>query len=37
VAVPGKGTTRHTRANYLTDKAFAGRFDANHRFLGMEK
>lgn len=37
VAVPGKPTARHTRANYLTDKAFAGRFDSNQRFLGMEK
>jgi type IV secretion system protein VirD4 len=37
VAIAGKPTARHTRANYLTDKAFAGRFDANQRFLGLEK
>jgi len=37
VAITGKGTARHTRANYLTDKAFAKRFDANQRFLGLEK
>jgi type IV secretion system protein VirD4 len=37
VAVTGQPTTRHTRANYLLDKAFAGRFDANHRFSGLEK
>ena len=37
VAITGRPTARHTRANYLTDKAFAGRFDANHRFLGLEK
>jgi type IV secretion system protein VirD4 len=37
VAITGKGTARHTRANYLTDKAFVKRFDANHRFLGLEK
>ncbi|VTU01820.1 family protein : Uncharacterized protein OS=Erythrobacter sp. SD-21 GN=ED21_17657 PE=4 SV=1: T4SS-DNA_transf [Gemmataceae bacterium] len=36
VAVTGQSTARHTRANYLTDRAFAGRFDANHRFLGPE-
>lgn len=36
VAVTGRPTTRHTRANYLRDKPFAGRFDANHRFLGHE-
>jgi type IV secretion system protein VirD4 len=37
VAVTGQPTTRHTRANYLKDKAFAGRFDANQRFSGLEK
>ena len=37
VAVTGRQTTRHTRANYLKDKVFAGRFDANQRFLGLEK
>jgi type IV secretion system protein VirD4 len=37
VAIAGRPTARHTRANYLTDKAFAGRFDANQRFLGLEK
>jgi type IV secretion system protein VirD4 len=37
VAIAGKQIARHTRANYLTDKAFAKRFDANQRFLGMEK
>jgi type IV secretion system protein VirD4 len=37
VAITGKGTARHTRANYLTDKAFAKRFDSNQRFLGLEK
>jgi len=37
VAITGQPTTRHTRANYLRDKAFAGRFDANQRFLGLEK
>jgi type IV secretion system protein VirD4 len=37
VAVTGQPTSRHTRANYLKDRAFAGRFDANHRFLGLEK
>lgn len=37
VAITGKPTARHTRANYLTDKAFTGRFDANQRFLGLEK
>jgi len=36
VAMTGKPITRHTRANYLRDKAFAGRYDANHRFLGHE-
>jgi type IV secretion system protein VirD4 len=34
VAATGKPTTRHTRANYLRDSAFTGRFDSNHRFLG---
>ncbi len=37
VAITGKGLVRHTRANYLTDKPFAGRFDSNQRFLGLEK
>lgn len=37
VAVTGQPTTRHTRANYLYDKPFVGRFDANHRFGGLEK
>jgi type IV secretion system protein VirD4 len=37
VAITGQSTTRHTRANYLYDKAFTGRFDANHRFGGLEK
>lgn len=37
VAVTGQSTSRHTRANYLYDKSFAGRFDANHRFNGLEK
>jgi len=37
VAIAGKPIARHTRANYLTDKAFAKRFDANQRFLGIEK
>ncbi len=37
VAITGQSTTRHTRANYLKDKAFANRFDANQRFLGLEK
>ncbi|WP_439626604.1 type IV secretory system conjugative DNA transfer family protein [Gemmata sp.] len=36
VAITGQPTTRHTRANYLTDRAFEGRFEANHRFLGPE-
>ena len=35
VAVTGKGCGRHTRANYLTDPDFAGRFDDNQRFLGL--
>ncbi|HUR55386.1 MAG TPA: type IV secretory system conjugative DNA transfer family protein [Gemmataceae bacterium] len=33
VAITGRGTARHTRANYLTNPAFARRFDANERFL----
>ncbi|MCS6866484.1 MAG: type IV secretory system conjugative DNA transfer family protein [Gemmataceae bacterium] len=37
VAITGGPTTRHTRANYLHDKAFAGRFDPNQRFLRWEK
>jgi type IV secretion system protein VirD4 len=37
VAIAGQPLARHTRANYLTDKAFAGRFDSNQRFLGLEK
>jgi hypothetical protein len=37
VAFTGQQTTRQTRANYLTHKPFTGRFDANHRFLGLEK
>ncbi|AWM37418.1 hypothetical protein C1280_10600 [Gemmata obscuriglobus] len=37
VAVTGKGVARHTRANYLKDKAFTGRFDKNQRFLSLEK
>jgi type IV secretion system protein VirD4 len=37
VAITGQPTTRHTRANYLRDKAFDNRFDANQRFLGLEK
>lgn len=37
VAVTGQPTTRHTRANYLRDKAFTGRFDPNQRFMGLEK
>lgn len=37
VAVAGQSLARHTRANYLTDKAFADRFDSNQRFLGLEK
>jgi type IV secretion system protein VirD4 len=36
VAITGQPITRHTRANYLRDKAFSGRFDANQRFLGLE-
>jgi len=34
VAITGQSTNRHTRANYLRDRAFEKRFDANHRFLG---
>jgi type IV secretion system protein VirD4 len=34
VAFTGQPIARHTRANYLRDKAFAGRFDANQRFSG---
>lgn len=37
VAIAGQGLARHTRANYLTDKAFTDRFDSNQRFLGLEK
>jgi type IV secretion system protein VirD4 len=37
VAITGQPTTRHTRANYLNDKPFAGRFDSNYRFSGLEK
>lgn len=37
VAINGQGVTRHTRANYLKDKSFVGRFDSNQRFLGVEK
>ena len=37
VAVTGQPTARHTRANYLRDKPFVGRFDPNQRFLGLEK
>ena len=37
VAITGLGLARHTRANYLKDKPFSGRFDANQRFLGLEK
>jgi type IV secretion system protein VirD4 len=33
VAVTGKGCGRHTRANYLSNPAFAGRFDPNERFV----
>lgn len=36
VAMTGKSITRHTRANYLRDQPFSGRFDANQRFLGQE-
>ena len=35
VAVTGQAIARHTRANYLRDKPFVGRFDANQRFLGL--
>ena len=37
VAITGQPLARHTRANYMRDKPFAGRFDANQRFLGLEK
>lgn len=37
VAITGQGIVRHTRANYLKDKPFTGRFDSNQRFLGLEK
>ncbi|AMV27450.1 Conjugal transfer protein TraG [Gemmata sp. SH-PL17] len=37
VAITGQGIARHTRANYLKDKPFAGRFDSNQRFSGLEK
>ena len=37
VAITGRGIVRHTRANYLKDKPFTGRFDSNQRFLGLEK
>jgi type IV secretion system protein VirD4 len=37
VAVTGRPLARHTRANYLRDKPFASRFDANQRFVGWEK
>ena len=37
VAVTGQPLARHTRANYLRDKPFAGRFDPNQRFAGLEK
>ena len=37
VAVTGKPIARHTRANYLRDKPFVGRFDANQRFSGLGK
>ena len=37
VAMTGKATARHTRANYLTNPAFARRFDANERFLTDER
>ncbi|MFO0821915.1 MAG: type IV secretory system conjugative DNA transfer family protein [Gemmataceae bacterium] len=36
VAITGKSTARHTRANYLRDQAFSGRFDSNQRFLGLD-
>jgi type IV secretion system protein VirD4 len=35
VAITGQPLARHTRANYMRDKPFVGRFDANQRFLGM--
>jgi len=37
VAITGQPLARHTRANYLRDKPFTGRFDANQRFSGLEK
>lgn len=37
VAVTGEPTARHTRANYLKDRPFAKRFDANQRFIGWDK
>ena len=37
VAVTGQSLARHTRANYLRDKPFIGRFDTNQRFAGWEK
>ncbi len=37
VAITGKPTTRHTRANYLRDRTFASRFDANERFASLDK
>ena len=37
VAITGQSLARHTRANYMRDKPFAGRFDANQRFSGLEK
>ncbi|MBA4188941.1 MAG: hypothetical protein C0467_13170 [Planctomycetaceae bacterium] len=36
VAITGQPITRHTRANYLRDAAFKGRFDSNHRFLSLD-
>lgn len=37
VAVTGQPLARHTRANYMTDKPFAGRFEANQRFSAFDK
>ena len=37
VAQTGVGCRRHTRANYLSDPAFAGRFDRNERFAGWDE
>jgi type IV secretion system protein VirD4 len=37
VAVTGEPIARHTRANYLKDRPFAGRFDPNQRFVGLER